>query len=293
MQAELSQTVGTIRETADAVSIAAAEISQATQDLAQRTETQAHQVQTSTLALQEMSAQVSGTSATSQSVLEVSTEAVNVANEGGIRVSRVVQTMESIQNASRRIGDIVSTINSIAFQTNILALNAAVEAARAGEQGRGFAVVANEVRSLAQRCAEAAKEIKDLIDDTVSRINSGAVHVTEAGEIMQTLLAKVDVSSHLMADVQGAISKQSHEIATATSVMTRLDMMTQQNAAMVEENAAAAESLKMLATELAANMAKFRTSSQLATRASSWPHAADGDRRLQRVGLLAPISSST
>jgi methyl-accepting chemotaxis protein-3 (ribose and galactose sensor receptor) len=276
MQVELSKTIGSIRETADTVRIAAAEISQGTQDLAQRTEQQAHQLQSSAATLHEMSDQIRATSSDAAGVLQASREAVEVACEGEERVKRVVQTMASIQDASQRIGVIVSTIDSIAFQTNILALNAAVEAARAGEQGRGFAVVASEVRTLAHRSAEAAKQINALITDTVSRIDAGATHASEAGRIMQAIMEKVQSASQLMANVKSAIAGQSEEIATVTSVMARMDATTQQNAAMVEENAAASESLKALSVTLAESTAAFIT-------LPNAPQATQPSHRLRRV----------
>ena len=259
MQVELSDTVRSIRDSADSVRIASTEIFQATQDLARRTEAQAHQLQTSSAALQDMSQQIRTTSNASEGAMQAASDAARVASEGGQRVTRVVQTMASIQEASQRIGIIVSTIDALAFQTNILALNAAVEAARAGEHGRGFAVVAAEVRTLAQRSADAAKEIKHLIDDTLSRIAAGSTHAVEAGDIIRTLVGKVHSASQSMEGVKSSIVAQSEEIDNLSDAMTRLDMMTQQNAAMVEENAAASESLTMLATALAACMADFRT----------------------------------
>lgn len=259
MQDQLGDTVNKIRGNADSVGIAATEISQATKDLARRTELQALQVQHCAATLHDLNTQIQENSERTRAVGSVVSGAVQTSIEGRQRVDRVVLTMQSIQQASQQIGMIVSTIDSIAFQTNILALNAAVEAARAGEQGRGFAVVASEVRTLAQRSAAAAQEIKTLIENTVERIDAGADHVEAAGSMMGMLLEKIERASGLMAAVETSVLKQVEEVHTVGDVMTELDLITQQNAAMVEQNSAAAEGLRELALSLAQDMAEFQT----------------------------------
>ena len=181
-----------------------------------------------------------------------------MASEAGQSVARVVSTMDGITQASRRIGDIIGVIDSIAFQTNILALNAAVEAARAGEQGRGFAVVATEVRNLAQRSAQAAQEIKSLIQSSVDQVEAGAQEVHLAGSTMERVVASVQEVATLIQDLSGTAAEQSGGIAQINSAMAHLDQMTQQNAALVEESSAAASSLRAQAFVLKDNVNRFK-----------------------------------
>jgi methyl-accepting chemotaxis protein len=187
-------------------------------------------------------------------------DASGAAGEGGHAVSALVETMQGISDASRRIGDIIGTIDGIAFQTNILALNAAVEAARAGEQGRGFAVVASEVRALAQRSAAAAKEIKDLIQASTQRVDTGARQAQSAGEVMQRVVAQVGQVDTLIREISAATQEQNGGIQQVGDAVTHLDQVTQQNAALVEESAAAAESLNSQAQQLAKLVSQFRVS---------------------------------
>jgi methyl-accepting chemotaxis protein len=181
-----------------------------------------------------------------------------LAEQGGAAVQKVVDTMGDIEASSRKISDIIGVIDSIAFQTNILALNAAVEAARAGEQGRGFAVVAGEVRSLATRCAQAAREIKDLIGASVQSVESGTVQVNEAGHTMQEVIAGIQKVSRLMADISAASGEQSAGVSQVGEAVVQLDQTTQQNAALVEQMAAAAQSLRQQADELVATVSVFQ-----------------------------------
>jgi len=189
---------------------------------------------------------------------QLARSAAEVAQRGGTVVAQVVSTMDEISTSSRRIGDIIGTIDGIAFQTNILALNAAVEAARAGEQGRGFAVVASEVRSLAQRSAEAAKEIKTLIGASVERVDSGTRQVQDAGTTMNEIVASVQRVTDVIGEISAATQEQSKGIDQINSAVTHLDQMTQQNAALVEEAASAAESLKDQSSRLAGEVGVFR-----------------------------------
>jgi methyl-accepting chemotaxis protein len=184
------------------------------------------------------------------------------AQRGGAVVQQVVSTMQDINTRSRKIGEIIGTIDGIAFQTNILALNAAVEAARAGEQGRGFAVVASEVRSLAQRSAQAAREIKSLIGASVERVEAGTKLVDEAGTVMSDIVASVQRVNHVIAEISSAATEQTHGIEQINSAVSKLDQMTQQNAALVEESAAAAMSMREQSTKLAEAVGAFRLSGQ-------------------------------
>jgi methyl-accepting chemotaxis protein len=184
--------------------------------------------------------------------------ASEVAAQGGVAVGRVVATMEQISASSRKIGDIIGVIDGIAFQTNILSLNAAVEAARAGEQGRGFAVVASEVRSLAQRSAQAAREIKGLIGDSVCKVDTGTQQVNDAGRTMDDIVRQVHTVSDLMAGISAATREQTSGIGQVSVAVTQLDQVTQQNAALVEQSAAAAQSLRQQAASLVDAVAIFR-----------------------------------
>ena len=205
-----------------------------------------------------MTATVSQNAQRAQAANELAAGAAKVAQRGGNAVDEVVKTMQGIQDSSRRIADIIGVIDSIAFQTNILALNAAVEAARAGEQGRGFAVVASEVRSLAQRSAEAAREIKGLITDSVQRVDAGAKLAGGAGTTMGEIVASVSRVSQLINEIATATAEQSSGIVQANSAVSQLDKVTQQNAALVEESTAASESLRNLAIEMSHAVSVFK-----------------------------------
>jgi methyl-accepting chemotaxis protein-1 (serine sensor receptor) len=213
----------------------------------------------------ELGATVSSNADNASQANQFAREATEVASRGGEVVGQVVDTMKGINESSRRIADIITVIDGIAFQTNILALNAAVEAARAGEQGRGFAVVAGEVRSLAQRSAEAAKEIKTLIVDSVERVEHGTSLVDRAGATMTEVVGSIRRVSDIVGEISAASVEQSSGVAQVGDAVTQMDRVTQQNAALVEESASAAESLKRQAEHLVQAVAVFRLGGQLAT----------------------------
>jgi len=258
MQATLSRTIGGIRHATDSISTASAEIATGNYDLSQRTEQTASNLQQAASSMEHLNGTVRQTADSARTANQLANSATTIARKGGEVVSQVVSTMEDIQSSSKRIGDIIGTIDGIAFQTNILALNAAVEAARAGEQGRGFAVVASEVRSLAQRSAEAAKEIKSLIGASVDRVDAGTRLVGDAGETMREIVASVQRVSDIIGEITAATSEQSEGLGQVNTSVTQLDQMTQQNAALVEEGAAAAASLKDQAARLAESVQQFR-----------------------------------
>ncbi|MBL8363220.1 MAG: MCP four helix bundle domain-containing protein [Rubrivivax sp.] len=259
MQARLATLVSDVRTGIQSVGSAAEEIARGNSDLSQRTETTASRLQESSNSLETLTGTVAQTADSARTANQLAGSASAVAQRGGEVVSQVVQTMESIHASSQRIADIIGTIDGIAFQTNILALNAAVEAARAGEQGRGFAVVAGEVRSLAGRSAEAAREIKSLIGASVEKVESGSRLVQEAGSTMTEIVASVQRVSDIIGEISAAASEQSQGIGQVNSAVSQLDQMTQQNAALVEQSAAAAESLKEQAARLAETVSRFRT----------------------------------
>jgi methyl-accepting chemotaxis protein len=257
MNDALVGTVSTVRGNADSVATASSQIAQGTTDLSQRTEEQAANLEQTAASMEEMTATVKQNADTARQAAQLATSASGVALRGGDVVGRVVATMDDISASSRRIADIIGTIDGIAFQTNILALNAAVEAARAGEQGRGFAVVASEVRSLAQRSAEAAKEIKSLIGASVEKVAAGTALVGDAGTTMGEIVSQVKRVSDLIAEISASSVEQTTGIGQVSDAVAQLDQVTQQNAALVEESAAAAESLKVQAGELAQAVAFF------------------------------------
>ncbi|MDE2276091.1 MAG: hypothetical protein KGK09_07320, partial [Burkholderiales bacterium] len=225
-------------------------IASGNQDLSGRTEQTASNLQQAASSLEQLTGTVRQTADSARTANQLAASATTVAQRGGEVVSQVVSTMDEISASSRRIGDIIGTIDGIAFQTNILALNAAVEAARAGEQGRGFAVVASEVRSLAQRSAEAAREIKGLIGASVEKVESGSRLVADAGSTMGEIVASVQRVSDIIGEISAATGEQSTGIAQVNVAIAQLDQATQQNAALVEESAAAAESLRAQAATL-------------------------------------------
>lgn len=250
MHASLHKVVSEVRAGVDQVAGASSQIATGNQDLSQRTEEQATSLQQTAASMEQMTAAVAQNSLAAREATELASDASRAACEGGAVVSRVVETMASIEAQSKKVADFIGVIDGIAFQTNILALNAAVEAARAGEQGRGFAVVASEVRSLAQRSADAAREIKSLIADSVGRVESGVQTVNDAARTMGEIVDAVGRVTGLIAEVSDATVAQAAEIEQVNSAVGHLDGMTQQNAALVEESAAAAESLKDQATRL-------------------------------------------
>ncbi|MBA4343302.1 MAG: hypothetical protein C0423_14295 [Methylibium sp.] len=258
MQSHLAGIVGQVRHATDSISTASSEIATGSLDLSQRTESTASSLQRAASSMHELTDTVRQSSDAARQADQLANSAAEVAARGGVVVSDVVATMETIAGSSRKIADIIGVIDGIAFQTNILALNAAVEAARAGEQGRGFAVVASEVRSLAGRSADAAREIKSLISASVENVDSGSRLVAQAGSTMQDIVGSVQRVKDIIAEISATSSEQSEGIQRINSSMTELDQMTQQNAALVEQSAAAAESLKEQAARVAEVMSGFK-----------------------------------
>ncbi|MDD2536457.1 MAG: methyl-accepting chemotaxis protein, partial [Macromonas bipunctata] len=259
MQKHLATLVKTVRVDADNVAQASAEIAQGNNDLSARTEQEASALQETAASMEQLNVHVQQNAEHAREANTLAYQASQVATQGGEVVAQVVHTMRDINTASSKIADIIGVIDGIAFQTNILALNAAVEAARAGEQGRGFAVVAGEVRTLAQRSAEAAKEIKQLISDSVSRVHQGTTLVDQAGRTMDDVVGAIQRVTALMADISTASSAQSVSVAEVDQAVKRMDETTQQNAALVEQSAAAATSLRQQADQLVAAVAVFKT----------------------------------
>ncbi|MBA3589645.1 methyl-accepting chemotaxis protein [Methylibium sp.] len=258
MRDNLYQVVGQVRAGTDSIATATAQIASGNMDLSSRTEQQASSLQQTAASMEELTSAVKQNSASAQQANQLAASASNVAAKGGEAVAKVVDTMGAINVASKRVVDIIGVIDGIAFQTNILALNAAVEAARAGEQGRGFAVVATEVRSLAQRSAAAAKEIKTLIGQSVDEVEAGARLVDEAGSTMRDVVMSVKRVSDIIGAITSASEQQSQGIEEVNQAVTLMDQATQQNAALVEESAAAADALKNQAASLAEVVGSFR-----------------------------------
>jgi methyl-accepting chemotaxis protein len=258
MQESLRRLVGQVRSATDSIGTASAEIATGNQDLSTRTEQTASNLQQAASSMEQLTGAVRQSADSARHANQLATSAAEVAARGGAVVSEVVSTMQDINASSRKIGDIIGVIDSIAFQTNILALNAAVEAARAGEQGRGFAVVASEVRSLAQRSAQAAREIKSLINASVDKVEGGSRLVADAGRTMGEIVGSVQRVSDIIGEITAATAEQSAGIVQVSGSVGQLDQMTQQNAALVEESAAAAESLREQAVALAHIIGAFR-----------------------------------
>ncbi|MCV0439267.1 MAG: HAMP domain-containing protein [Hydrogenophaga sp.] len=262
MQQRISQTVSHVQDNAALVSDASAQIAQGNTDLSTRTEQQASALEETAASMEELGTTVRQTADHASKANELALNASQVAVEGGDVVGKVVETMKGINESSKKIADIIGVIDGIAFQTNILALNAAVEAARAGEQGRGFAVVASEVRNLAQRSAQAAREIKGLIDTSVERVASGTVLADQAGVTMQGVVSAIRRVSDLVGEISSATGEQSAGVGQVGEAISQMDKVTQQNAALVEESAAAAESLKTQALQLVQAVSVFRLNRQ-------------------------------
>jgi methyl-accepting chemotaxis protein len=267
MNASLGNMVNQVRHSTDSIATASAEIASGNSDLAQRTEQTSSNLQSTASSMDHLTQTVHVSADNARQASALAANASSVAERGGAVVKQVVLTMEEINASSKKIADIIGVIDGIAFQTNILALNAAVEAARAGEQGRGFAVVASEVRSLAGRSADAAKEIKMLINTSVEKVASGTQLVSDAGVTMNDIVQSVRKVADVIGEITAASGEQSSGIAQVNQAIGNLDQMTQQNAALVEQSAAAAESLRDQADQLAKAVAVFRTNgSQLAIR---------------------------
>ena len=260
MQAQLRKLVGEVRASADNISTSSAEVAHGNADLSQRTEEQAAALEETAASMEELSSTVKQNADNAKQANQLALSASSVAVKGGEVVGQVVQTMKGINDSSKKIADIVSVIDGIAFQTNILALNAAVEAARAGEQGRGFAVVASEVRSLAGRSAVAAKEIKALIATSVERVELGTLLVGQAGVTMTEVVSSIKRVTDIMSEISAASAEQSAGVTQVGEAVAQMDQATQQNAALVEESAAAAESLKSQAQQLVQSVAVFKLS---------------------------------
>ena len=264
MRSALASSLNQIRGVAESISSASTQIAIGNQDLSARTEQTASSLQQTASSMEELTGTVRQSADSASQANQLAASAAEVARRGGTAVSQVTLTMDDINGSSRRIADIIGVIDGIAFQTNILALNAAVEAARAGEQGRGFAVVAAEVRSLAQRSAEAAKEIKSLIGHSVDKVELGSKLVGDAAGTMNEIVASVQRVTDIIGEISAAASEQSSGIGQIGTAVNHLDQMTQQNAALVEESAAAAESLKEQAATLSKVIAIFRLDGALA-----------------------------
>jgi methyl-accepting chemotaxis protein len=258
MRDSLKRVVAGVRANSESVATASSEIAQGNSDLSSRTEQQASALQQTAASMEQLGTAVRHNADNARQANQLAQGAAAVATQGGEVVGQVVQTMKGINDSSRRISDIIATIDGIAFQTNILALNAAVEAARAGEQGRGFAVVASEVRALAQRSAGAAREIKTLISDSVERVAEGTALVDRAGTTMTEIVQSIQRVTDIIAEISSASSEQSSGVQQVCQAVTQMDHATQQNAALVEQSAAAAESLKQQAGQLVQSVAVFK-----------------------------------
>ena len=284
MQRQLSATVGQIRQGTDTIEVGAGEIAAGNLDLSSRTEQQASSLAETSASMGELTSAVQQNTDNARQAGELAGSASRIAERGGEVVSKVVETMRGINDSSLKMVDIISVIDSIAFQTNILALNAAVEAARAGEQGRGFAVVATEVRTLAQRSAQAAREIKGLIDDSVARVGNGSGLVEKAGATMKEMMVAVDRVTNIVGDISSASERQSTWIGQINDAMMQMDQVTQQNAALVEEAAAAAASLEGQAKRLKQAVEIFKTEDARSMAAAASANASTPPGNVAGVG---------
>ncbi|MCH7344691.1 methyl-accepting chemotaxis protein [Pelomonas sp. CA6] len=290
MKQSLRRVIGELRASSDSMQTASQEIASGNTDLSHRTEQTASNLQQAASSLAQLTTTVQQSADSARTANQLAGSAAEVAQRGGQVVSQVVSTMDEIDASAKKINDIIGVIDGIAFQTNILALNAAVEAARAGEQGRGFAVVAGEVRALAQRSAEAAKEIKSLIGNSVAKVEAGAQLVQDAGRTMGEIVASVQRVSDIIGEISASTVEQSQGIASVNGSVSQLDQMTQQNAALVEESAAAAESLSEQAGKLSHLVSQFQLDREAAVRAAApAPRATPASPRPTQA---APIPAS-
>jgi methyl-accepting chemotaxis protein len=293
MNGNLLRIVSQVRTGTETIATASSEIASGNQDLSARTEQQASSLEETASSMEELTSTVRQNADNARQANQLAATASDVAGRGGAVVSQVVNTMGDIEAASRKIADIIGTIDGIAFQTNILALNAAVEAARAGEQGRGFAVVATEVRNLAQRSAAAAKEIKDLIGDSVAKVDAGTRLVGEAGKTMEEVVASIRRVTDIVAEISAASNEQSAGIEQVNQAIAQMDQVTQQNAALVEQAAAAAESMHDQSQQLARAVGEFKLSNEAAPaphKAKAVPAARSA--KVAGRALAAPSSRS-
>jgi methyl-accepting chemotaxis protein len=293
MNSNLLRIVGDVRSGTETISAASTQIASGNADLSSRTESQASSLEETASSMEELTSTVKQNADNAKQANQLAATASEVAVKGGSVVSQVVETMGSINDSSKRIVDIISVIDGIAFQTNILALNAAVEAARAGEQGRGFAVVASEVRSLAQRSASAAKEIKELIDDSVSKVDTGSKLVNEAGTTMDEVVASIRRVTDIMGEITAASAEQSAGIEQVNLAITEMDNTTQQNAALVEEAAAAAQSLQDQAAMLLKAVGVFKVSGNALASAAPVPVRAAVAAPKKEVKAARPAVASS
>ena len=279
MKDNLANIVRGVRVNAENVATASGQIAQGNLDLSNRTEQQASALEETAATMEELSSTVRNNSENSKEANRLATAASDIAAKGGAVVAQVVDTMKDINQSSKKIADIISVIDGIAFQTNLLALNAAVEAARAGEQGRGFAVVASEVRSLAGRSAEAAKEIKALITSSVQQIEQGSSLVDQAGHTMEEIVSAIKSVNVIAGEISNASVEQSSGVTQVGQAVSQMDQATQQNAALVEESAAAAESLKQQAEQLVKAVSVFKLKAADSATSDAKPQAYAGIER--------------
>ncbi|WJM86582.1 methyl-accepting chemotaxis protein [Dickeya chrysanthemi] len=290
MTEKLRQLITDIRHSVYSVAKASSDIAAGNNDLSSRTEQQSSAIVETAASMEQLTATVKNNADNARHASQISEQASDNANRGGEIIHKVVQTMDEISGSSKKISDITSVINSIAFQTNILALNAAVEAARAGEQGRGFAVVAGEVRNLAQRSSQAAKEIEGLISESVTRVNTGTVLVSDAGSAMDDIMASVKRVHDIMGEIASASDEQSRGIAQIGAAVSEMDTTIQQNASMVHESSTASNSLEEEAAKLSQLVSVFRLSTQDESQASGYPPSLSNHRLRQAEPANRPAA---